>query len=246
MLKIFDFEMARDYLTLIEDIRFALEEYAEEERITFAETSHPTSMQILGVSVPNVKLVLRELKVEAKSFSGDEKLALIKSLIDEDVFELQQMAFEYFEANRKELIPLLSEDYIGSIEKNLDNWLSADYFATFIIGYAWREGIISTARVKSYLKSEDSWIRRMPIIATGCFNAKSRGGTGDTKRTLDILELVVDDHEKNIVQALSWALRTLARIDREATFEFIEIHEEQLHRTVLREVRKFLDRGIRK
>jgi len=229
---------------LIKDIRESLEGFVDVKRIEFAKKSYPTEMQVIGVTVPNLKIVLKELRKQTKSFETNEKLDLIKQLIDKDIFELQQIAFEYLQTE-KNLYKSLTEEYIESIEKNLDNWISVDYFGAIVIGCAWRENIISTKKVKSYLKSDNFWIRRIAVVATVSLNQKARGGLGDSKRTLEICRLVVDDHEEMIVKALSWALRELAKIDKEPVHEFVIEYENRLHKKVLREVKNKLETGLK-
>jgi 3-methyladenine DNA glycosylase AlkD len=229
---------------LIEGIKQSLEEFADEKRIEFAKKSYPTKMHVIGVTVPNLKTVLKELKKQAKSFETREKLNLIKRLVDQDIFELQQIAFEYLQSE-KDLYKSLTEEYIESIEKNLDNWISVDYFGAIVVGCAWREGYVSTGKVKSYLKSDNYWIRRIAVVATVSLNQKARGGFGDSNRTLEICRLVVDDHEEMIIKALSWALRELAKIDKEPVNEFVNEYENRLHKRVLREVNNKLEKGFK-
>lgn len=227
---------------LLIDIRKSLEEFADSKRIEFARKSYPTRMHLIGVSVPNLKLVLKELKVQTKDYSLDDKLELAKALINEHVFELQQMAFEYLNSNKK-VLKMLSEKDIVELGQNLDNWLSVDYYSAFIVGFAWREKIITIEKVKNYFDSEDFWIRRIALVATVSLNQKARGGQGDSKQTLEICKLAVDDHQEMIVKALSWALRELAKIEKEPVAEFIEKYKERLHIKVLREVTSKLETG---
>jgi 3-methyladenine DNA glycosylase AlkD len=229
---------------LIIDIRKSLEEFADDKRIEFAKNSYPTEMQVIGVNVPNLKNVVKELSKLTKSFENQKKLELIKLLIDENVFELQQVAFEYLQTE-KNLYKSLTEEFIESIEKNLDNWLSVDYFGAIVVGCAWRENLISTEKVKKYLKSNDFWIRRIAVVATVSLNQKARGGLGDSKRTLEICRLVVDDHNEMIVKALSWALRELSKIDKDSVIEFISENKNSLHKKVLREVNNKLETGLK-
>jgi 3-methyladenine DNA glycosylase AlkD len=229
---------------LIKDIRESLEEFADNKRIEFAKKSYPTKMHIIGVTVPNLKIALKELSKQTKPFKNQEKLDLIRQLVDENVFELQQIAFEYLQTE-KNLYKSLTEDYIESIEKNLDNWLSVDYFGAIVVGCAWRENLISTEKVKRYLSSDNFWIRRIAIVATVSLNQKARGGLGDSKRTLEICRLVVDDHKEMIIKALSWALRELTKIDKESVIEFVDKYKNSLHKKVLREVNSKLETGLK-
>ena len=162
---------------------------------------------------------------------------MAKKLADTNIFECQHIAFEFIGKDKKALKALTEKD-IDDFDKNLDNWVSVDCFSAYLVGYAWREQIISTKKVKSYYDSTDFWRRRIAIVATVSLNQKARGGTGDTKRTLEICSLAIDDHQDMINKALSWALRELAKIDKNPVIEFIDKHEEKLHPRVLREVRK--------
>lgn len=229
---------------LISDIRKSLEGFADDKRVEFAKKSYPTNMQVIGVIVPNLKIVVKELSKQTKFFDNQKKLELIKLLIHENVFELQQVAFEYLQAE-KNLYKSLTQEFIDSIEINLDNWLSVDYFGALVVGCAWRENLVSTEKVKKYLKSNDFWIRRIAVVATVSLNQKARGGFGDSKRTLEICKLVVDDHNEMIVKALSWALRELSKIDNESVVEFINQNKNSLHKKVLREVNNKLETGYK-
>jgi len=201
-------------------------------------------MHVIGVTVPNLKIVLKELKKQTKTFNSIDKLDLIKRLVDQDIFELQQIAFEYLQS-QKNLYKSLTEEYIESIEKNLDNWISVDYFGAIVVGCAWRENFVSIEKVKNYLKSDNFWIRRIAIVATVSLNQKARDGLGDSKRTLEICKLVVDDHQEMIIKALSWALRELAKIEKEPVIEFVNEYENRLHKKVLREVKNKLETGLK-
>jgi 3-methyladenine DNA glycosylase AlkD len=78
-------------------------------------------------------------------------------------------------------------------------------------------------------------------------NTKSRCpvgfAVGDTARTLDVCEVLVDDHDDMVVKAMSWALRTLAPLDRYAVRAFLAAHEPDLAARVVREVRNKLATG---
>lgn len=229
---------------LIKGIIASLESFKDPNRIEFAAKSYPTAMKVIGVTAPNEKLVLKELKALTKKNSGREKIDLAKKLADTNIFECQHIALEFIGKDKKALKELTEKD-IDDFDQNLDNWVSVDCFSAYLVGYAWRENIITTQKVKSYYDSPDFWRRRIPIVATVSLNQKARGGTGDAKRTLEICALAVDDHADMINKALSWALRELSKIDKEPVFNFIKKHEANLHPRVLREVRHKLTKGTK-
>jgi 3-methyladenine DNA glycosylase AlkD len=74
-------------------------------------------------------------------------------------------------------------------------------------------------------------------------NLKSRGGTGDTWRTLMICEKVIQYRDDMIVKALSWALRELSKNDKPAVQEFMKKNDTLLAGRVCREVYSKLETG---
>ncbi len=228
----------------INDIISALEDLKDPERLEFAKRSYPTAMKVIGVTVPNEKVVLKALKDQTKKHTVREKIELAKALVNTGIFECQHIAYEYLGKDKKALSELTPAD-IDDLDRNLDNWVSVDCFSAYLLGYAWRENIVDTEKVRSYLKAEDFWRRRVPVVATVALNQKARGGKGDAPRTLDICERVVNDHADMINKALSWAIRELAKIDKEPVVEFIEKHADSLHPRVLREVGNKLEKGTK-
>jgi 3-methyladenine DNA glycosylase AlkD len=81
------------------------------------------------------------------------------------------------------------------------------------------------------------------LVSTVPLNLRSRGGTGDTNRILDICQRLVADRGDMVVKALSWALRELVVWDPDAVRRFLEAHDEVLAPRVRREVRSKLETG---
>lgn len=229
---------------IVNEIIEALNQYADPKRIEFAKTSYPTAMKVIGVVNAKLKTVLKALQTNTKNYKSAEVIQLAKMMVDTNIMECQQLAFEFLDKNKKALAALQESD-IDDMQRNMDNWVSVDYFGALIVGYAWRENIITTQKIKDYNKSNDFWIRRIALVATVSLNQKARGGNGDAKRTLEICQLAVNDHTNMINKALSWALRELAKREKAPVVEFIQKHEKQLHKRVLREVKNKLQFGTK-
>ena len=81
------------------------------------------------------------------------------------------------------------------------------------------------------------------MVSTVALNTKSKGGTGDTERTLEICQALVEDKEIMVQKALSWALRELLPWDRSAVEGFLATNEQLVSSRVEREVSKKLRTG---
>jgi 3-methyladenine DNA glycosylase AlkD len=226
----------------IDRIRNELNELADMERREWAMNYYPSSFEVIGVKVPDQRTVVDSLRKRMKNESQDFKLNIAKALVDTEIFECQQVAYELISKERK-LNSSLSLFDILDLRKGLDNWVSVDTFSGYISGIAWREGRISNDTIMEWAESPDRWIRRSALVSTLGLNQKARGGKGDTGRTLMVCEKLKEDRDEFVVKAMSWALRELSKTDREAARRFLEENEKVLHRRVVRELRTKLETG---
>jgi 3-methyladenine DNA glycosylase AlkD len=154
------------------------------------------------------------------------------------------MGYEIINQHKATLKSLTIRE-VEALGQGMASWEEVDSFGVLLSGAAWLGGVISDADVKRWAKSKDLWWRRAALVSTVVLNAKSRGGTGDTKRTLMIAEMLVSDHEDMIVKAMSWSLRSLVPWDAKAVRSFLEQHREELAARAKREVRDKLRTGLK-
>jgi 3-methyladenine DNA glycosylase AlkD len=107
----------------------------------------------------------------------------------------------------------------------LSSWGEVDAFAALLSGPAWSAGALRDADVHAWAASPDRWWRRTALVATTGLNTRSRGGRGDTARTLAVCALLVDDRDDMVVKAMSWALRELIWHDPAAVRRFVAGHD---------------------
>jgi len=129
--------------------------------------------------------------------------------------------------------------------RGLDSWGAVDTFACYLAGPAWRERQVADSLIYRWARSPDRWWRRTALVCTVPLNNKTRGGAGDTARTLAVCKLLVADRDDMVSKALSWALRELAKRDAAATRAFLDEYEDSLPARVIREVRNKLATGLK-
>lgn len=228
----------------VKEVIEAMELRSDPARKAMSGSYFPTSMEVIGITNPDMKRVISEAKKKYREWNERTWINFCIGLVDTGIFEGQAMAYELVGRNRKLLSTLTRED-VKALAKNLDNWASVDGFAVGIHGILWRKGVVSDQDIEKLLKSSDHWQRRVAVVSTVALNLKSRGGTGDTPRTLAVCAAVVEDHHDMIQKALSWALRELSKRDREAVISFVDQHQHKLARRVLREVHHKLEYGTK-
>ncbi|QPP07392.1 DNA alkylation repair protein [Streptomyces bathyalis] len=188
----------------------------------------------------SVRRVRREFSKDLRTESGEYAVALAWALADRQ----RWVAFELIYHHPTALTCLSVEDVEG-LAGRLDSWVSVDTFGCCVSGPAWRRGVIPDEVIHRWAGSEDRWWRRAALVSTVPLNLRSRGGTGDAERTLDICARLVSDRDDMVVKALSWALRQLVIWDPDAVRSFIRSNQEVLAARVVRETGHKLDTGYK-
>ncbi|MFY9152067.1 MAG: DNA alkylation repair protein [Prolixibacteraceae bacterium] len=227
---------------IVEAIILDLTKYADPERKKMMAGNHPTSMETIGLKVPNQRKVIEQWRKILAPFTEQEWIQLAIVLVDTTILECQQVAFEFIWKNKKAL-QVITPEQIFALGKTLDNWVSVDMYCLCITGYCWRTGILTDSVIENWAKSENRWIRRTALVSTVPLNLRSRGGKGDVEHTLRICKMLVTDYDDMIVKAMSWALRELSKSDKQAVEEFLDQNYAKLHFRVKREVETKLRTG---
>ena len=171
-------------------------------------------------------------------------VTLALRLLDKPGADSRFVAYELVHYHRTALRSLHAGD-LKRLGRGLDSWWSVDEFACYLAGPAWREKQVPDQLIRTWARSRDRWWRRAALVSTVPLNNKTRGGEGDTTRTLAVCAMLVEDRDDMVVKALSWALRELARRDPKAVRAFLAQHKEALAARVLREVHNKLATGLK-
>ena len=201
-----------------------------------------TELKRLGVSADHLRMVEDDWIKVLHDFSPGQWIDLCIELTKTGIFESQLLAYELIWKNKK-VLRNLDQKQIILLRNHLDNWASVDSYSLMIAGWHWREGTLSDAQILKWLKSENRWLRRVAVVCTIPLNLRSRGGKGDAQKTLMVCKKIIDDRDKMVVKALSWALRELSKRDKTAVENFIAQNQDRLHSLVVREVTAKLKTG---
>jgi 3-methyladenine DNA glycosylase AlkD len=227
---------------LVSEVINRLEGLSDPARLEWAKQNYATALRLIGVTVPNIRPIVKDLSRHFKKSPPEEVIQFAKQLNSTRILEAQQIAIEVLDKHRESRDRLTLDD-ITVFGEAMDNWVSVDYFAGLLAGPAWREGRIPDKIIRDWATSDDRWWRRAAVVCTVALNQKARGGTGDAKRTLMVCEMVASDQDEMVAKGLSWALRELAKRDVEPVVEFINKHEAVLPRRVVREVKRKIETG---
>ena len=195
-------------------------------------------------NTPSLRNLRREFSKRLAHAEPELILSLALSLMKLPGFEFRFIAYELVQHH----LAAFSSLNVPALEKlgnGIDNWAAVDCFACYLAGPAWRGRQISDSVIHRWARSKDRWWRRAALVSTVALNNKARGGVGDTRSTLGVCEMLVNDRDDMVVKALSWALRELSKRDPSSVRKFLQEYEEVVAPRVAREVNSKLKTGLK-
>jgi 3-methyladenine DNA glycosylase AlkD len=193
--------------------------------------------------VEPLRRVRRELSNRLKKSSESFVMDVALRLLDEPDID-RFVAYELIHHHPAALAHL-REKQLEQLGRGIDNWGAVDCFACYLAGPAWREHQVPDALIHQWARSEDRWWRRAALVSTVPLNSKARGGSGDTRRTLEVCRMLLADRDDMVVKAMSWALRELSKRDPKAVKQFLHEYRDVIAARVMREVRNKLSTGLK-
>lgn len=180
--------------------------------------------RFLGNTVPQVRAVAKQFR--------DLPLAGILSTLqspwhEERLCALLILVGQFQRAKTEAAREAIVKAYLGHL-KWVNNWDLVDGSAGYILGVWLRDH--DRAILYKLLKSKRLWDRRVAIIATqGLINA------GESKDTLKLAAMLLDDKEDLMHKATGWMLREVGkRVSLEDLRGFLSKHAATMPRTMLR------------
>lgn len=189
-----------------------------------------TDMPLYGVGSPNLKLILKEAKQLFPVETPDDYELSVLGLWNQPQREMKYLALGYATEYKK----LVAVEWIDLYERLIVEgawWDLVDKLATHAVGRALlKQRAEVTPIVRSWIDSEDMWLRRTAIIC-------------QVRHKLETDEVLLFDHclarmhEKEffIRKAIGWALRDYSWFNPEFVRRFLLDHRHEVAGLTYRE-----------
>lgn len=188
-----------------------------------------------GTRTQDVRNVRKYYSREYKLAQPEDIVQLGERLLFDEGYRFFAYELIYYHPGA---LDLLSPERAIRLGQGINEWSSADIYAHYIAGPAWKKGILTDDHLNQWIASNDIWWRRAAVVSTiylGC----------DVERMLRYTEKLIDDPEDLIIKALSWVLRSATACDQEAVIQFLTQNEARLAARIKREVRNKLKTGLK-
>ncbi len=175
----------------------------------------PDTGKFYGVPKPILWIIASEIGKFIQK-EPEKAQGLLKVIWAEGSFEAKQIAgksLEKFGANN----PRICLDFVSSALPDLDNWSVCDCLAMYGIEpivYPYPELVLPLS--EKWIQSTDKWIRRFGVVTLlGYKRVKT------TEKVFELLDMVMEDKDRDVRKAVSWILREIAKKNREEVAKFL-------------------------
>jgi 3-methyladenine DNA glycosylase AlkD len=225
-------ELIDDPESFAEVLRGGLEELADPEYAAEQERVAPGFGAVIGVRLPLIHAVARQLRKPLMEASSSSSIWLAQRLVTSDVREVRLFAAVPLERALTD-DPERSWQLLRRLARAATDWISVDTIADLVARgivyepYRWAE-------LEQLVYSESPWERRLvgSAVARMPFQVPAtRRTTLDAKRGLMLIKSLIGDADPNVQKALSWALREWTRVDAARVTAFLREEADLAVRT---------------
>lgn len=210
--------MIADILT---NIRSVFAEAAVPENAVPMQAYMKNIAPFMGIKAPVRKTLQKEISIQYKHLSAEEKAALMRSLLQEPQREFHYLAMDWCYHDRKNYTP----QSIALLEEMLTTkswWDTVDFLAANCLG-SWAAQFPEKALpvIHRYTQSENFWLVRAAILHQLTYKKAT-----DTNLLAATIVPHLSAKEFFIRKAIGWALRQYARTAPDWVTGFVEAHPE--------------------
>ena len=175
----------------------------------------PDTGMFFGVPIPILRVIATEIGKFILKKPTEAKL-LLETIWNEGSFEARQIAGKCLEKFGPKN-PKVCLDFISSVLPDLDNWANCDNLAMCgvePIVYQRPELVLPLSG--KWIKDKNKWIRRFGVVSLRGYKRIQI-----TDKVFGILDLVMEDKDKDIKKAMSWILREVTKKNPDDAAEFL-------------------------
>jgi 3-methyladenine DNA glycosylase AlkD len=199
----------------IKGLQELLKSYVDKEVTKNYQRIIPDTGKFYGVPLPILRVMAAEI---GKFIQKEPKKAeeLLKIIWNEGSFEARQIAGKSLEKFGPKN-PEICLDFVSSALPDLDNWAVCDNLAMFGVEplvYSSPEIVLPLS--EKWIKDKDKWIRRFGVVTLRGYKKVKT-----TDKIFELLDMVMEDKEKDIKKAVSWILREITKKNPDEVEEFL-------------------------
>lgn len=192
-----------------------LKSYVDRDATKNYQRIIPDTGRFYGVPLPLLRVVATAIGKFIQKEPTGAKL-LLETIWNEGSFEARQIAGKSLEKFGPKN-PKACLDFVSSVLPDLDNWAVCDNLSMYGVEpvvYSNPELVLPLS--EKWIKDKNKWIRRFGVVSLRGYKRIQI-----TDKVFGILDIVMEDKDKDIKRAISWILREISKKNTDEVAKFL-------------------------
>jgi 3-methyladenine DNA glycosylase AlkD len=214
--------MAKGLSKFGQDLKRALQQQAKAAPRDAALRAHymNTQLEVLGLTIPEVRAVTREHIKTANLSTIDDFSAWDTTWLESENFEVKAAALIALES--KEMMPVLMEKWgaFSSWVSSIENWAHSDGYSGLVAKLLEASPKTIMPTLKTWNTSEYSWERRQSLVSL-FYYARHRKSYPPYAVVEKFISRLIADDDIYVQKAVGWTLRESSQVYIKETRQFL-------------------------
>ena len=215
---------------IIEDVRFNLIEFSEENRRISGKKFFKEEVHIYGVKMPVVHEISQTHFKKLIHLNKYEIFNVCELLFQSGYLEESIVACNWAYNVRKKFEPEDLKIFEEWIQKYITNWASCDTLCNHTMGIFFEKFPDYISELKKYAESENRWMRRASAVS---LIVPARKGLF-LDDILEIADILLTDTDDLVRKGYGWMLKTASEYHLQAIYNYVMKNKKIMPRTSLR------------
>ena len=217
-------------------IEASLKKVGTRERATNEKRYLKSDLDFLGVRMPDIRRVVKDVLRDLPEFGRDELLELVVALWRKPVFERRMVATVLLE-ERIDLLQARDAKLVEQFLRESRTWALVDTLAPKVMGSLFERYESLGATLDRWAEDEDFWIRRSALLT---LLVPLRTGAGDFERFGRYADSMLEEKEFFIRKAIGWILRETSKKRPDLVFKWLSPRAHRASGVTMREAVRYL------
>lgn len=227
---------------VLKRIRKSLRDSHDPERAQNEKRYLKSPYRFLGVTIPALRKLSREIRAEMGEPSRSRLHKLCKMLWSSEYHQEKTLAI-FLLAQYPQHLDLKAMVMLEGMLRESTGWDHVDYISTSLVSRVIEEDTRALSYLEKWKSSESFWMRRASLVSQ---IPLLRKGLGDRELFFEMARGMIGEKEFFIRKAIGWAVREISKRDPRAARDFLISVRGRASGLTLREGAKRLPQKIHK
>ncbi len=216
------------------ELRSRLEHHIEPEYAVRITELVPTSMEMLGVRVPAIRLLAREFVADYPTIDAEKACDLYEHCLKNPCREELLFTQGILERFRRKLDPAMW-DRVDTWVDHIENWEVCDQLSKHVVSTLVHKQPSLSVQLTRWVDSSNPWRRRFALATAVALN---QGGKSNVQLVLDLCEPLMQEDDPVVQKAIGWALREAAKHDPKRIEVFLLNQQDSALPRIIKDARR--------